>query len=81
MFPILWGLLQSIVFTVFSNAGGVGLSIVNRASKMVLMTPMWKKMEETNLETLPRSALPDLVPQLSGQVVDVTHGHLATGVF
>ena len=26
MFPILWGLLQSIVFTVFSNAGGVGLS-------------------------------------------------------
>ena len=26
MFPILWGLLQSIVFTVFSNAGGVLLS-------------------------------------------------------
>ena len=27
MFPILWGLLQSIVFTVFSNAGGVLLSL------------------------------------------------------
>ena len=30
MFPIFWGLLQSIVFTVFSNAGGVGLSKKNR---------------------------------------------------
>ena len=29
MFPILWGLLQSIVFTVFSNAGGVLLSFKN----------------------------------------------------
>ena len=28
MFPILWGLLQSSVFTVFSNAGGVGLSFL-----------------------------------------------------
>ena len=27
MFPILWGLLQSIAFTVFSNAGGVLLSL------------------------------------------------------
>ena len=29
MFPILWGLFQSIVFTVFSNAGGVLLSFKN----------------------------------------------------
>ena len=33
MFPILWGLLQSIVFTVFSNAGGMGLSSRNRKNR------------------------------------------------
>ena len=30
MFPILWGFLQSSVFTVFSNAGGVLLSLQNK---------------------------------------------------
>ena len=36
MFPILWGLLQSIVFTVFSNAGGVLLSITNIRYQLLL---------------------------------------------
>ena len=38
MFPILWGLLQSIVFTVFSNAGGVGLSTVITISSITTTT-------------------------------------------